>query len=85
LATQNSKESTWIPWELGLSDGYITYQNTIILPVTESANKWDEVEYYGVYGHIEKAYSNNKSIHDWAVIYPDKRENNLWLREWLVK
>jgi hypothetical protein len=30
LATPNSKESYWMPWELGLGDGFTGYDNTIV-------------------------------------------------------
>lgn len=54
LATRNSKGSLWMPWELGLSDGYKSLSNTAVLPspdmITET--KWAEQEYLGVYDRI---------------------------------
>jgi hypothetical protein len=54
LTTPNSKDSRWMPWELGLSDGYKQATNTAIFPSpdTVSERKWAEQEYLGVYDRI---------------------------------
>jgi hypothetical protein len=54
LATETSKDSRWMPWELGLADGYRHPANVAIFPGTESVadKKWAEREYLGVYDRI---------------------------------
>jgi hypothetical protein len=54
LTTQNSKDSRWMPWELGLADGYKCPSDTAILPSPEKTNErsWSEQEYLGVYDRI---------------------------------
>lgn len=53
LASANSKDSKWVPWELGLADGYRTSGNVAILPSVDSTDpKWPEQEYLGVYRTI---------------------------------
>lgn len=54
LATKNSKESRWVPWELGLSDGFKGSRNTAIFPGVETRyeTQWAEQEYLGVYDRI---------------------------------
>ena len=83
LATPNSSESKWIPWELGLGDGFINYNNVAILPLLSSSSYWSEQEYYSIYGHIEKANSRDKSKYDWAIFYPNGQAE--WLINWLKK
>lgn len=51
LATPNSLESKWIPWELGLGDSKGT-SNIAIMPLLENSNYWEEREYYSIYGRI---------------------------------
>lgn len=81
LATPNSKDSKWIPWELGLGDGFDGYENTVILPLTDSSLRWDEQEYFGIYGYVKEANSKDNSITDWAIFYPDGTA--IWLKNWL--
>lgn len=54
LTTAQSKDSRWVPWELGLADGYKTVQNTAIFPSVDSQadTKWAEREYLGIYRRI---------------------------------
>ncbi|MCC6448436.1 MAG: toll/interleukin-1 receptor domain-containing protein [Chitinophagaceae bacterium] len=83
LATPNSNESHWMPWELGLGDGFIGYENTLILPLLNYESTWDEREYYKTYGFIKEGENNGGTKKDWAVFYPNG--NKLWLNEWLNK
>lgn len=52
--TTNSKNSKWIPWELGLADAYKVYHNVALLPAAESEydQAWAEQEYLGLYKRI---------------------------------
>ncbi len=83
LATPNSKESKWIPWELGLGDGFDGYDNVLILPLTNYSHSWAEQEYYEIYGYIKEANSKSGTYRNWAVFYPDGRA--IWLETWLEK
>jgi hypothetical protein len=85
LASENSKDSRWVPWELGLGDGYRKPPNVAIFPAVEDSKRtlWTSAEYLGVYDQIvygmHKEYSN--SI--WMVW--NKEENTAtelgsWLR-----
>lgn len=81
MATPNSGDSKWIPWELGLGDGFIKYENVAILPVTNYSSTWSEQEYYSIYAYIEKRASQDGTLTDWAIIFPDN--NAMWLKDWL--
>lgn len=54
LASPRSKDSTWIPWELGLSDGIHTPASVALFPSAETISdmKWSEREYLGLYRRI---------------------------------
>jgi hypothetical protein len=54
LTTVNSKDSRWMPWELGLADGYKTPRNAAIFPGVDSAGDyaWAEREYLGIYDRV---------------------------------
>ncbi|ALL13165.1 toll/interleukin-1 receptor domain-containing protein [Caulobacter henricii] len=54
LVTKNSKESKWVPWELGLADGYKGLSRIALFPSADSAHDttWAESEYLGLYDRI---------------------------------
>lgn len=54
LTSPNSKDSRWMPWELGLADGYRTPSNVAVLPTPDKASEraWAEQEYLGIYDRI---------------------------------
>lgn len=81
VSTPNSKDSKWIPWELGLGDGFDGYENAIILPVTNNTLIWTEQEYFEIYGYVKEANSTDGSKKDWAIFYPDLKP--IWLSDWL--
>lgn len=84
LASENSKESRWVPWELGLADGYKGIRQVAILPTVETRadTSWTKWEYLGLYRRIvwgkHKAYKDNI----WMVL--DHKTNTATeLEEWL--
>src|SRR6266478_9842955 len=54
LATPRSKESKWIPWELGLGDGIRQHPSIALFPSAESATEteWSQQEYSPLYSRI---------------------------------
>jgi len=83
LATPNSKDSKWIPWELGLGDGFLSDSHVVILPLVHYSSSWSEQEYFSIYGYIKKASSKDNTKYDWAIFYPDGSAE--WLINWLSK
>ena len=77
LATPNSLDSKWIPWDLGLGDGMKGIHNVAILPYTEYDNIWPEREYYQIYGRIETELEGN-----WIYFPPSSNKGTL-LKNWL--
>lgn len=78
LVTPNSRQSRWIPWELGLADGYKGVPPNALLPITPEGEvqNWVTAEYFGLYPRI---------VHDngeWKVF--DPRDMKTWkLSIWL--
>lgn len=84
LATPNSTNSKWMPWELGLGDRIINYANVAILPLTNDPNNWSDQEYGKIYGRIESTYPFSiADSNDWYIIYPN--DTRIKFKEWLNK
>lgn len=84
FVTTKSKDSKWIPWELGLGDGSKKNYDIAIFPSAEKwyDEKWTEQEYLGLYRRIVfgKHTSSDKAI--WMVL--DYKENTATpLKDWL--
>lgn len=62
LATANSKESKWVPWELGYADTAKGIQHIAILPVADSATTYAGTEFVGIYPIIRKSFTDGSWI-----------------------
>jgi hypothetical protein len=84
FATDNSKDSRWVPWELGISDGYKRAANTAIFPGVESQGdtRWTEREYLGVYDRIVFGDLQGETQKVWMVLNQEKNEGTT-LSRWL--
>lgn len=84
LTTKNSKESRWVPWELGIADGYKNLPNIALFPSSESAYDmtWADWEYLGLYHRIVWGKLQGRSDEVWMVL--DHRANTaIELSQWL--
>tara|TARA_R110002124_G_scaffold287337_2_gene473382 strand:+ start:6180 stop:6734 length:555 start_codon:yes stop_codon:yes gene_type:complete len=86
LASKNSKESRWVPWELGLADGYKGLDRIAILPAVEdqSDTSWANWEYLGLYDRIVWGDLQGHDKKVWMVI--DEAKNtasklDYWLKQ----
>ncbi|MBB1284582.1 toll/interleukin-1 receptor domain-containing protein [Flavisolibacter sp. BT320] len=82
LATPNSSNSKWMPWELGLGDRIINYPNVAVLPLTVTVNHWPDQEYGRIYGRIENNDNFFPKNDNWYVTFPDGRQINF--RTWVL-
>jgi hypothetical protein len=87
FVTTNSKDSRWIPWELGLADGEKGQQLVALFPTAEKSyeQKWSETEYLGLYqrivwGKIEDIMQDN----GWIVLNHEKN-TAVTLTRWLTE
>lgn len=86
LVTPKSKDSKWIPWELGLGDGANHDVNVALFPSAETIfeQQWSEQEYLGLYQRIIWGDLVGESNYQWLVL--DHRKNTAtklgdWLRQ----
>ena len=81
LATPNSSKSKWMPWELGLGDRIVNYENVAVLPLTTNEDRWGDQEYGAIYGRIEGYRYYSLNYESWHIIYPNGEKVSLM--EWI--
>lgn len=83
FVTINSKDSKWVPWELGVGDMSLSPKNVALLPASkESWNQsWARQEYMGLYNHIVFGRITGKPQPLWMV-YDYRTNSAMTLSEW---
>lgn len=84
LVSPNSKNSKWIPWELGLADGFKGTSYIGLLPISDTPieEDWVKQEYLGLYPRIIWGSLKGQPSEIWKVY--DPRDNSSWtLEKWL--
>lgn len=86
LVSPASRQSRWIPWELGLAHGLKGVARVATLPISDRASaneeEWTQNEYLGMYPRIRWATLKDKSK-QWIVT--DPRDGRSWrLSYWLT-
>ena len=86
LVTAKSKNSRWIPWELGIADEKKTLANVAILPDVgnQSNADWPEQEYLGLYPRIVFERFKDQTTPVWMVLdHHNKTGTELgqWLKQ----
>jgi hypothetical protein len=84
LASQNSKDSRWVPWELGVADGYKGLASIALFPASEHSyeQSWASWEYLGLYRKIVWGQLQGRSRNVWMVL-DENRNQALELSQWL--
>ncbi len=85
LASANSKESKWVPWELGVADGYKGLSKIALFPAVDTRDDtdWTSWEYMGLYQRIIWGNINGYRDALWMVL--DETENTaVPLKDWLA-
>jgi hypothetical protein len=86
FVTTNSKDSKWVPWELGIGDISLESENVALLPAAGYSyeQSWAQQEYLGLYRHIVYGRMKNEPDRLWMVY--DYRSNTATkLGEWCRK
>ena len=86
LVTANSKNSKWIPWELGIADEKKKLANVALLPdvPNQTDAEWTEQEYLGLYPRIVKENFTGQTTAVWMVL--DHHSNRgTELGQWLKR
>ena len=84
FVTTNSKNSRWVPWELGLADGEKGFGGIALFPASHSERdyEWSEVEYLGLYKRIVRGRIRGSMQEGWIVL--DHQANTaLTLGDWI--
>lgn len=86
FVTENSKNSRWVPWELGIADEKKTLRNVALLPdVGNQANAdWHEQEYLGLYPRIVYTTFTGQTQPVWMV-RDHHQKTGIELSEWLKR
>ena len=86
FVTNHTKDSRWVPWELGLADGLRTHRNTAVFPATTSpaSASWAEVEYYGLYDKIVRGRISGLLGERW-IVWNQFLNNAVTLESWLSR
>lgn len=86
FVSDNVKDSKWVPWELGVSDGYKNSRNTAIFPTVEKSYEtaWLSQEYLGAYDRIVWGALTGYSENLWMVWNQDEN-TACTLAEWLAR
>jgi len=84
LASANSMNSKWVPWELGLADGCKTMNNIALFPALdkEDETSWVSTEYFGLYHKIVFGELEGHSGEVWMV-YDSTSHTATELSRWL--
>lgn len=84
VTSPTSKDSRWMPWELGLADGFKGLGNVAVLPSPEDSRTqtWASQEYLGVYDRIVfgKFGTDPKST---FRVYNQETKRGTKLADWL--
>ncbi|MGD7187608.1 toll/interleukin-1 receptor domain-containing protein [Ralstonia pseudosolanacearum] len=85
LASKNSQESRWVPWELGIADGDKGLERIALFPASDNSDDqaWASWEYLALYRRI--VWGNLQGYKDplWMVL-DEKRNTAIPLSEWLT-
>lgn len=84
FVTTNSKDSNWVPWELGLGDGSKSNYEIALFPSVEKSNEteWLEQEYLGLYNRIVFGGLEGYDKDVWMV-YNYQKKSATELSKWL--
>ena len=84
FVTTNSKDSKWVPWELGLGDGSKNNSDIALFPSVENSHetKWLEQEYLGLYNRIVFGALKGYDKDVWMV-YNYQENSATELSKWL--
>ena len=85
LVSKNSKESRWVPWELGIADGHKGLDKIALFPSSDSASEmtWASWEYLGLYRRIAWGRLDGYKDEVWMV-WDEKSNTATLLRTWLT-
>lgn len=79
LATSNSTNSRWCPWEIGYADAVKNYEKILIIPTEDESGKWYGNEYLQLYKTITDASNERSGKSGYAVFQPTSTQSGTWV------
>jgi hypothetical protein len=76
LATPNSTQSRWCPWEIGIADCKKEADKIFIIPTTDYSGNWYGNEYLQLYQQITKTKDGRL-----AIFQPGQNSNGIYIRD----
>ena len=85
LATKNSKESKWVPWELGIAAGKKGLDRIALFPAVDEQydTSWTSWEYMGLYHRIVWGDLKGHEKPLWMVL-DEKKNTAIPLSKWIA-
>jgi hypothetical protein len=85
LASKNSQQSRWVPWELGIADGHKGQDRIALFPASDTSHDkdWASWEYLGLYRRIVWGDLQGYKDRVWMVL-DEKANTATELRRWLT-
>lgn len=76
LCTENSLQSRWVPWEIGVADTHKTFGKILIAPVADNNGRFNGSEYLQLYRRIIINSAGGADVFD-----PDKQHVSTPLKD----
>ncbi|MDO9328845.1 MAG: toll/interleukin-1 receptor domain-containing protein [Pseudomonas sp.] len=85
LTSNNSKDSRWVPWELGIADGAKGLAKIAIFPASDNTfdDSWASWEYLGLYQRVVWGKLQGYTDELWMVL-DEKTNTAVTLQSWLT-
>lgn len=79
LATANSTDSRWCPWEIGYADATKKHDNILIIPTEDDNGRWHGNEYLQLYRKITDASNKTTGKSGYAMFEPKADSSGVWV------
>lgn len=80
LATSNSTQSRWCPWEIGCADSIKGYEKILIIPTEDDFGNWYGNEYLQLYKKIDEGTDRQTGRSGYAVFGAGAYDSGTWIR-----
>ena len=81
LATPNSMNSRWCPWEIGYADSVKNHENIVIVPTEDDNGRFYGNEYLQLYSKLTDASNSKTNKKGYAVFVPGSNQGGSWVEQ----
>ena len=78
LATSNSIQSRWCPWEIGFADSVKSYEKILIIPTEDDYGNWYGNEYLQLYKKVDEG-SNKTTGKSGYAVFEAGSDSGTWM------